>query len=156
MPLSSNSSCCTFFSFFPLSFLPSARIEEFKSTFYASYNWFFLVFTNDTFDRILPEKVFTQVTYLAVFFPSVYIGQRFLLSLIIGDTYDTFRGFVKKQVKNERLKEIKGLTKAFAAIDDFKVKSPSSLSLPPSSFLPSSFAEAFFSLWFGSKESSPS
>jgi len=96
------------------------RIEEFKSTFYASYNWFFLVFTNDTFDRILPDKVFSHLSYLLVFFPSIYIGQRFLLSLIIGDTYDTFRQFVKKQVQSERLKEIKGLTKAFSAIDDLK------------------------------------
>eukprot|EP01035_Chromulina_nebulosa_P026752 gene26752-35065_t len=95
-------------------------IDEFQSTYYASYNWFFLVFTNDTFDRILPEKVFGHLAYLLVFFPSIYLGQRFLLSLIIGDTYDTFRQFVKAQVKNERLKEIKGLTKAFAALDDEK------------------------------------
>jgi hypothetical protein len=102
-------------------FSPIESINEFRSTYYASYNWFFLVFTNDTFDRILPEKVFGHLAYLLVFFPSIYLGQRFLLSLIIGDTYDTFRQFVKAQVKNERLKEIKGLTKAFAALDDAKV-----------------------------------
>ena len=79
------------------------------------------MFTNDTFDRILPEKVFGHLAYLLVFFPSIYLGQRFLLSLIIGDNYDTFRQFVTAQVKNERLKEIKGLTKAFAALDDEKV-----------------------------------
>lgn len=80
------------------------------------------MFTNDTFDRVLPEKVFGQLSYLMMFFPAIYIGQRFLLSLIIGDTYDTFREFVKEQVRKERLKEIQGLTKAFAALDDGKVR----------------------------------
>ncbi|RYH30412.1 ion transporter [archaeon] len=95
-------------------------IEEFKSTAYTSYNWLFLIFTNDNFDRLLPGSIMVNMSYLLFFFPAIYVGQRFLLSLIIGDTYETFRSYVKKQLKKEKLKEMQGLTKAFAALDDRK------------------------------------
>lgn len=95
-------------------------IEEFKSTAYTSYNWLFLIFTNDNFDRLLPGSIIVNMSYLLFFFPAIYVGQRFLLSLIIGDTYETFRSYVKKQLKKEKQKEMQGLTKAFAALDDKK------------------------------------
>lgn len=93
-------------------------VPEFTSTTYTFYNWWFLVLTNDNFSRLLPERLYRSMTYLFYFFPGIYIGQRFLLNLIIGDTYGTFRNYVKKQLDKERLKELQGLTKAFSALDD--------------------------------------
>jgi hypothetical protein len=93
------------------------QVQEFQSTAYTFYNWLFLVLTNDTFDRLLPENLFLNLTYLMFFFPCIYVGQRFLFNLIIGDTYDTFRSYVKKQLKKEKLKELQGLTKAFSVLD---------------------------------------
>lgn len=68
----------------------SALFPDFAEPSYTSYNWTFLVFTNDNFNRLLPTGT-TALSYLLFFFPSIYVGQRFLLSLIIGDTYETFR-----------------------------------------------------------------
>lgn len=95
-------------------------VEEFRSTAYTFYNWIFLIFTNDNYDRLLPAQLLLNMTYLLFFFPAIYVGQRFLLSLIIGDTYEIFRSYVKKQLKKEQLKEMQGLTKAFTALDDRK------------------------------------
>lgn len=95
-------------------------VENFHEIPSIFYNWLYLILTNDTFDRLLPENLLLHVSYLLFFFPAIYIGQRFLLNLIIGDTYDTFRSLVKKQLKKERLKEIQGLTKAFSTLDDRK------------------------------------
>lgn len=100
------------------SSLYDAEIPDFKDTSYTFYNWWFLVLTNDNFSRLLPDRLYRSLTYLLYFFPGIYIGQRFLLNLIIGDTYGTFRAYVKKQLDKERLKELQGLTKAFAALDD--------------------------------------
>lgn len=93
-------------------------VPEFESTSYTFYNWWCLVLTNDNFSRLLPERLYRSLSYLLYFFPGIYIGQRFLLNLIIGDTYGTFRNYVKKQLDKERLKELQGLTKAFSALDD--------------------------------------
>jgi hypothetical protein len=82
------------------------------------YNWWFLLLTNDTFDRLLPTSAMFSPRYVFVFFVALYVGQRFLLSLVIGDTYNTYKSFVKQQLKKEHLKEMQGLTKAFTALDD--------------------------------------
>ncbi|KAJ1431987.1 hypothetical protein B484DRAFT_36811 [Ochromonadaceae sp. CCMP2298] len=95
-------------------------IQELANPAFTSYNWFFLVFTNDNFDRILPNNVVSNIQYLLFFFPCIYVGQQFLLSLIIGDTYETYKSFVKKQLKKEKLKEMQGLTKAFTVLDPEK------------------------------------
>lgn len=92
-------------------------IRELASPVFTTYNWFFLIFTNDNFNRILPDEVMMNMSYLIFFFPCIYVGQQFLLSLIIGDTYETYKAFVKKQLKKEKLKEMQGLTKAFTALD---------------------------------------
>lgn len=81
-------------------------IKDYRSVSLTSYNWFYLIFTNETYEKIFPEDMFTNIGYWLFFFPSVYIGQRFLLSLIIGDTYETFKSFTKKQLKKERMKEM--------------------------------------------------
>ena len=86
---------CVFFDF---------HMKEFRNPSYSSYNWFFLILTNETFDRILPVYLTSNTMYLLIFFSCIYIGQRFLLSLIIGDTYETYKSLVKKQLKKEKLK----------------------------------------------------
>ena len=92
-------------------------LRELSDPTFTTYNWFFLIFTNDNFDRILPDEISLNITYLLFFFPCIYIGQQFLLSLIIGDTYEIYKIYVKKQLKKEKLKEIQGLTKAFSSLD---------------------------------------
>ena len=94
--------------------------DLFRSTYFSFYNWWFLILTNDTFDRLLPETVFKSLAYLVFFFPAIYVGQRFLVSMIIGDTYNTYKSYVKKQLKKEKLKELQGLTKAFTALDEHR------------------------------------
>lgn len=97
-----------------------SHVDDFGSPLYTSYNWFFLIFTNDTFARILPAHLSANSTYLMFFFPCIYVGQRFLLSIIIGDTYETYKSLVKKQLKKEKMKEMQGLVKAFSALDHDK------------------------------------
>ena len=103
------------------------HIPEYSTSSYASYNWLFLIFTNDNFDRVMPEHMRMNMYYLMFFFPVIYVGQQFLLSLIIGETYETYKSFVKKQLKKERLKQMQGLTKAFTALDVEKNGTISSL-----------------------------
>lgn len=93
------------------------QVTEFQETSYTFYNWWFLVLTNDNFSRLLPERLYQSLSYLLYFFPGIYVGQRFLLNLIIGDTYGTYKNYVKKQLEKERQKEMQGLTKAFSALD---------------------------------------
>eukprot|EP00978_Attheya_sp_CCMP212_P047525 scaffold421658_cov86-Attheya_sp.AAC.1 len=96
------------------------QIPEFADSSYVSYNWVFLIFTNDNFNRVLPGHMRMNICYLVFFFPVVYVGQQFLLNLIVGETYETYKSFVKKQLKKERIKEMQGLTKAFSTLDEEK------------------------------------
>lgn len=98
-----------------------AEFPEVQDAQFASYNWFWMIYTNDTFDALLPEKLIMNFPYVVFFFTSIYLGQKFLLSLVLGATFDTFREFTKKQLKGERIKEMEGLVKAFAAVDVHKV-----------------------------------
>ncbi|CAM9603440.1 unnamed protein product, partial [Phaeothamnion confervicola] len=58
-----------------------------------------------------------RILYLCFFFITLAVGHIFLLSLLMGITHDVFIEHTKAQVKSERLKELKGLTKAFATLD---------------------------------------
>jgi hypothetical protein len=84
------------------------------------YNWLWLVLTNDTFLRLFPETAEGNVLYVIFFFTVLYIGQRFILSVILGATFETFTKFTSEQVKKEQLKVYQGLTKAFSVLDDRK------------------------------------
>ena len=75
-----------------------SNIKELSSPAFTSYNWLFLIFTNDNFDRILPPSTHQSIGYLSFFFPAIYVGQKFLLSLIIGDTYETFGSFMNRDL----------------------------------------------------------
>merc|ERR1711871_507389 len=81
------------------------------------YNWFWLILTGDTLGKLLPESLFSNALYQFFFFAMIYIGQKFLLSLILGATFDTFKSMTERQLKKEKIKELQGLVKAFAAID---------------------------------------
>mmetsp|Transcript_26414 Transcript_26414/g.39191 ORF Transcript_26414/g.39191 Transcript_26414/m.39191 type:complete len:931 (+) Transcript_26414:243-3035(+) len=85
-----------------------------------SYNWLWLLLTNDTYDRLIPSDVERHPLYIIFFFTVLYIGQRFILSVILGATFDIFTAFTSKQVKKERLKMMQGLVKAFTALDEYK------------------------------------
>ncbi|CAN0020902.1 unnamed protein product, partial [Laminaria digitata] len=47
----------------------------------------------------------------------IVVGSMFLLSLLLGVTYDVFIEHTTEQVKTERLKELKALNVAFATMD---------------------------------------
>ena len=81
------------------------------------YNWFWLILTNDTLDQLFHEKMFENTLYIFFFFSSIYIGQKFLLSLILGATFDTFKSMTENQLKKEKIKELQGLVKAFTSVD---------------------------------------
>jgi hypothetical protein len=55
--------------------------------------------------------------FLLFFLVILIVGNIFLLSLLMGVTFDVFIEHTQKQVKSERLKELQGLTRAFAAMD---------------------------------------
>eukprot|EP01041_Mallomonas_annulata_P001488 gene1488-2867_t len=97
------------------------RLEKFKDAEFTSYNWFWMIYTNDTYDNLLPYELVRDWQYVFFFFISIYLGQKFLLSLILGATFDTFRDFTAKQLRDERNKQLQGLVKAFAALDDHKM-----------------------------------
>lgn len=82
-----------------------------------SYNWLWLVLTNDTFSRLFPTNVENHALYAVFFFATLYVGQRFILSVVLGHTFETFTAFTSKQVKKEKQKEMQGLVKAFTALD---------------------------------------
>jgi hypothetical protein len=82
-----------------------------------SYNWLWLVLTNDTFSRLFPANVESHALYAVFFFATLYVGQRFILSVVLGHTFETFTAFTSKQVKKEKQKEMQGLVKAFTALD---------------------------------------
>ena len=86
----------------------------------SSYNWFWMIYTNDTYGTLFPPELYKDILFILFFFSAIFVGQKFLLSLILGATFDTFRAFTKKQLKDERIKEIQGLVKAFTALDDQK------------------------------------
>ena len=94
--------------------IPNSRLDS------LSYNWLWLVLTNDTFSRLFPTNIEAHTMYLVFFFAALYVGQRFILSVVLGHTFETFTAFTAKQVKKERLKEMQGLVKAFTALDHDK------------------------------------
>ena len=94
--------------------IPNNRLDS------LSYNWLWLVLTNDTFSRLFPTTLEDHAFYLVFFFAALYVGQRFILSVVLGHTFETFTAFTAKQVKKERLKEMQGLVKAFTALDHDK------------------------------------
>lgn len=82
------------------------------------YNWIWLVLTNDSFSRLYEDGV--SLLHTLFFFTALYLGQRFIMSIFLAATFDTFGKFTKKQVKTEKLKELQGLVKAFSVLDTNK------------------------------------
>jgi hypothetical protein len=73
-----------------------------------AYNWIWLVLTNDSFSRLYEDGV--SLLHTLFFFTALYLGQRFIMSIFLAATFDTFGKFTKKQVKTEKLKELQGNT----------------------------------------------
>ena len=96
------------------------HLSEFDSFDDHHYNWFWLILTNDTLGNLMPESMFANTLYTFFFFPMIYVGQKFLLSLILGATFDTFKSMAETQLKKEKIKELQGLVKAFASVDHNK------------------------------------
>ena len=94
-------------------------LTEVSSSLEHHYNWFWLILTGDTLGKLLPDHLFSNTLYQFFFFAMIYIGQKFLLSLILGATFDTFKSMTEKQLKKEKVKELQGLVKAFTAIDEY-------------------------------------
>lgn len=83
----------------------------------ALYGYWTLIATGDTYGALLPDALKESPVYLACFFATLVVGNLFLLSMLMGVTFDTFIEHTKEVVNKERLKELKGLLKAFTILD---------------------------------------
>lgn len=85
----------------------------------ASYHTFFvLLMTCDNYSPVQDAFVSSHSFFgRAAFFMFLVVGVLFLVSLVLGVTFDAYTEHTKKQVKDEHMKELYGLTKAFATID---------------------------------------
>jgi len=91
--------------------------EPFNNTSLSSYNWIWLAFTNDTYDILMPDSLNLNIAYVVCFFIAIYVIQKFFLSLVLGATFDIFNELIAKQLRDERIKTMKGLVKAFSELD---------------------------------------
>eukprot|EP00937_MAST-01D_sp_MAST-1D-sp2_P000319 g319.t1 len=88
-----------------------------------SFNTFFvLLMTTDNYSEVLESMVSTRRPFLGgfAFFTFMCVGVLFLVSFLLGITFDAYSAHTKSQVKSERIKELQGLTKAFAVVDTQK------------------------------------
>ena len=99
-----------------LSHIPNMP-SEFTDISVLTYNWIWLTFTNDTYANLMSAVVSTNLVYVISFFVGSYITQKFLLSLLLGATFDMFTELSKKQLTSENKKAMQGMVKAFSAMD---------------------------------------
>mmetsp|Transcript_15090 Transcript_15090/g.19787 ORF Transcript_15090/g.19787 Transcript_15090/m.19787 type:complete len:1061 (-) Transcript_15090:269-3451(-) len=92
--------------------------EQFSSVGVALYNYWMLISTGDTYTQLLPPSMKNAAVYMTTFFVILIVGNLFLLSMLMGVTFEVFLEHTKGQVKKERLKELKGLLKAFTILDE--------------------------------------
>jgi hypothetical protein len=109
-----------------------ASVEEgeqgFGSTLQSVYTFSVLLFTLDNYHEV--EDSMRQrggggegsvasfdVLRVVAFYVFLVIGCIFLLSLVLGVTYEAYDSRTKRQVKSEHVKELQGLTKAFSIVD---------------------------------------
>jgi hypothetical protein len=59
-----------------------------------------------------------EILRVMAFYFFLVIGCIFLLSLVLGVTYEAYESRTKRQVKSEHVKELQGLTKAFDILDE--------------------------------------
>jgi hypothetical protein len=71
--------------------------------------------TTETYADLAPGK--NELVYGVYFFSFLLIGHLLLVSLLMGVTFDVFCEHTQVQLKSERLKELKGLLKAFMHMD---------------------------------------
>ncbi|CAM9214591.1 unnamed protein product [Phaeothamnion confervicola] len=92
-------------------------VPELNSPGGAAYAIWILLASTDNYEDLLPPLVWGHGGYVAFFFLVLLVGNVFLLSLLLGVTFDVFIEHTAAQVKSERLKELKGLTVAFTTLD---------------------------------------
>ena len=73
--------------------------------------------TTETYVELAPGYDRPGFGYAAYFFFVLLVGHLLLVSLLLGVTFDVFIEHTKSQLKSERLKEVKGLVKAFTHMD---------------------------------------
>lgn len=96
------------------------EISNFKFVNNSLYSWWFLILTNDNFEELFPNNMYGYLLYILFYFPLIYIGQRFLLNLIIGETYSTFQNFMNNRIKKDLIKSYRGILKTFETMVEDK------------------------------------
>ncbi|CAM9152305.1 unnamed protein product, partial [Choristocarpus tenellus] len=90
---------------------------DFEDPAAAGYAIWILMVCGDNYSNLVNEALSSNAMYIPFMVVVLLVGSIFLLSLLMGVTYDVFLEHTTKQVKNERLKELKGLNAAFATMD---------------------------------------
>ncbi|CAM9284097.1 unnamed protein product, partial [Ascophyllum nodosum] len=90
--------------------------QDFEDPTAAGYAIWILMVCADNYETLVNEPSRHPV-YVPFVVMIIVVGSMFLLSLLLGVTYDVFIEHTTEQVKSERLKELKGLNMAFATLD---------------------------------------
>ncbi|CAM9277734.1 unnamed protein product, partial [Discosporangium mesarthrocarpum] len=91
--------------------------QEFSDPASSGYSIWVLMAFADNYDSLVNEGLSQNPVYLPFVVMILLVGSVFLLSLLMGVTYDVFIEYTTKQVNNERIKELQGLTRAFTTMD---------------------------------------
>lgn len=83
----------------------------------ALYSLWILMMNTETYTDLSPAEGREGISYATYFFVVLLVGNLLLVSLLLGVTFDVFIEHTKSQLKSERLKEVKGLVKAFTHMD---------------------------------------
>ena len=91
--------------------------SQFSNSFAAFQTFFVLIFTTDNYTEVFTALHQSSLFGGLAFYVFLVVGLLFLVAFLFGITYDAYTEHTQKQVKDERMKELKGLTKAFAVLD---------------------------------------
>jgi len=98
-------------------FRPSLE-DHFNTVPNALFKYWILIFTGETYNDLLPDSVLNSFSYISLFFLVLIFGNMFLLAMLFAVIFEAFKEETKSHFCTERLKEMKGLLKAFSILDE--------------------------------------
>ncbi|CAM9446221.1 unnamed protein product, partial [Ectocarpus sp. 6 AP-2014] len=90
--------------------------SDFEDPSTAGYAIWILMVCADNYEALVHDRS-AHPAYVPFIVMVIVVGSMFLLSLLLGVTYDVFIEHTTEQVNQERMKELKGLNVAFATMD---------------------------------------
>ncbi|CAE8587113.1 unnamed protein product, partial [Polarella glacialis] len=99
-------------------FLRGTGTEHFSSSVGAFRELSVLLLTQDNYQSLLEDIVgHGGLASLLLFFAFVVVGILFLMQLVLGTVIDTYMEEAQKELRSKRVKQAKGLMRAFAVLD---------------------------------------